>query len=370
MQSGFLTFEDWGRLDPSLLRGHGAVDWLALREEGQWWRLVTGALLHGAWWHLAFNLWALLVLGSMVERRLGLSTWLTVVSSSTVMGGLAAMAWGDANMVVGVSGVVFGLGGVLLAAPRDSRGARTARTTMDAADALGSRKRLGPPLSAALGAQTGIESDGDAREGLGGGDAETELSLRELAFWLGLTLAAGAFWAELSQAGHIGGLLGGGLVGLGLRSRPAQFLAPLIWIGVVLGSLEAILADPDSSGGQERLAYALLDAERYEAAWSAFDAALEQDVEDTDRRGRLLNAGAYARALGSTEAVVLKRGLEMVDESLGLDAASPDRLDTRGWLLCRMRDQVEGQAALADALAASDGDPSVELLEHIESCSQ
>ena len=38
---------------------------------GEWWRLLTGAFLHGGWLHIAFNMYVLFALGPTLERILG-----------------------------------------------------------------------------------------------------------------------------------------------------------------------------------------------------------------------------------------------------------------------------------------------------------
>src|SRR5581483_3365765 len=40
-------------------------------EHGDWWRLITAAFLHASIWHIAFNMYALWWLGSVVEGAIG-----------------------------------------------------------------------------------------------------------------------------------------------------------------------------------------------------------------------------------------------------------------------------------------------------------
>lgn len=80
------------------------------------WRLLTTAFLHGSVMHLAFNMWALWVLGAVLEPLLG--RWrfialyvLSALGGSTAIYWLAAPSslsqwWGG---TVGASGAVFGL---------------------------------------------------------------------------------------------------------------------------------------------------------------------------------------------------------------------------------------------------------------------
>jgi len=62
-------------------------------ENGEWWRLVTGHLVHGDIGHLAANVLALVLLGGVLEslQRLGIKTLLLLVSFAIVV--IDAMLW-------------------------------------------------------------------------------------------------------------------------------------------------------------------------------------------------------------------------------------------------------------------------------------
>jgi membrane associated rhomboid family serine protease len=80
----------------------------ALAADGDWWRVVTGNLLHASVWHLIVNLLGLLAVGSLVERSLGTVRTVCVMAAS----GLASMAASAAlssEPVVGVSGILSGV---------------------------------------------------------------------------------------------------------------------------------------------------------------------------------------------------------------------------------------------------------------------
>ena len=49
-----------------------------LTATGQWYRLITVALVHGGIFHLAFNLYALFALGNPVESAFGKSRFLVI----------------------------------------------------------------------------------------------------------------------------------------------------------------------------------------------------------------------------------------------------------------------------------------------------
>ena len=83
-----------------------------LESSGEWYRLVTVALVHGGIFHLAFNLYALMALGNPVESALGKSRFLFVFFVSLISGSaLSTYLATPFQYSVGVSGAVFGLFG-------------------------------------------------------------------------------------------------------------------------------------------------------------------------------------------------------------------------------------------------------------------
>lgn len=84
----------------------------ALTLAGEWWRAVTGNLLHGFLAHLALNLMALFGIGGLIERALGTARTVCVMAVSAALA-MVASAMASSAPVVGVSGVVFGLLGAL-----------------------------------------------------------------------------------------------------------------------------------------------------------------------------------------------------------------------------------------------------------------
>jgi membrane associated rhomboid family serine protease len=79
---------------------------------GEWWRLITYGYLHGGVWHIAFNLYALSVIGPMLEEEVGRARMFTVYTLSVVVAGLAQLMHSPAYSpipVVGASGGLFGL---------------------------------------------------------------------------------------------------------------------------------------------------------------------------------------------------------------------------------------------------------------------
>ena len=84
----------------------------SLTSTGEWYRLLTVALVHGGIFHLAFNLYALMALGNPVESAFGKSRFLIIFFVSLISGSLLSSCLATPYQYsVGVSGAVFGLFG-------------------------------------------------------------------------------------------------------------------------------------------------------------------------------------------------------------------------------------------------------------------
>jgi membrane associated rhomboid family serine protease len=87
------------------LRGNAVAD-------GEWYRIVTGGFLHAGPVHLLFNMFALYVLGSLLEPAIGTPRFVALYFASLLAGALGALALSDAgDNTVGASGAIFGLFG-------------------------------------------------------------------------------------------------------------------------------------------------------------------------------------------------------------------------------------------------------------------
>ena len=97
------------------LHQHG---WLLATEvsNGEPWRLLTSAFLHGGWMHLAFNTYAMLSLGPGLERSLG-SLRMALLYIVSALGGSIAVCLVNApwQPVLGGSGALFGMMGAIIA---------------------------------------------------------------------------------------------------------------------------------------------------------------------------------------------------------------------------------------------------------------
>lgn len=78
------------------------------------WRLLTGALVHASFWHVALNMLALYMIGRSLEPLLGRARFLTLYVLSALGGSVAVTLLAFTTPVVGASGAIFGLFGALL----------------------------------------------------------------------------------------------------------------------------------------------------------------------------------------------------------------------------------------------------------------
>jgi membrane associated rhomboid family serine protease len=83
--------------------------------QGDYWRLLTAAFLHGGLLHIALNMYALYLFGPFVEQVLGrwrfIATYLTLAIGSSV---LVYLLEDPFTPTIGASGAVFGLFGLAL----------------------------------------------------------------------------------------------------------------------------------------------------------------------------------------------------------------------------------------------------------------
>lgn len=86
---------------------------------GQWWRLFSAAFLHYGIFHIGFNMWALYVVGRLLEPMLGRLRFIVLYVLSGVGGSLLSVLLGPLNeQAAGASGAIFGLFGALFIVAR------------------------------------------------------------------------------------------------------------------------------------------------------------------------------------------------------------------------------------------------------------
>jgi len=81
---------------------------------GDFYRLIASAFLHGSVAHLLVNMYSLWAIGSQVETYLGKWKFLTIYLLSAFMGSLFSIVFLENSLSVGASGAIFGLMGSLL----------------------------------------------------------------------------------------------------------------------------------------------------------------------------------------------------------------------------------------------------------------
>jgi len=140
------------------------------------WRLLSAAFLHGGIIHLGFNMWALWDTGRLAERFYGNRQLLLIYLVSALSGSMASLFFAASKAVsVGASGAIFGVVGCLLAAIYTKP------------------HRLPPALVASM--------------------------RSSMLVFLGYSLFMGSVVGVIDNAAHIGGLIGGFLLGLILAEK-------------------------------------------------------------------------------------------------------------------------------------------------------
>ena len=309
----------WRMQCPAALRSLGAAELAGLWMDGGWWRVVSTGFVHGSGLHLALNMWSLLVVGPWASRAWGHARALGCFAVSSVGGVLASVGWAEAPVVVGASAGILGLAGGLWV----SRG-------------------WGAP-----------EIRGRVEQ----------VSTRGLGITLALMVGIGFIVPMIAQAGHLGGLAFGCLVG-GVLSRAVPHRLRFVgWGLLVLGLLGVGLAARAPRWRSNFFAfqgYRLLDEGRDREAVPF----LRQALSVSEDSAELENGVAYALAEAGVE---LDEAERLVERALEKDAANPDFLDTKGWVLCRKGDADGGLDWIRKASEASGGSvPEIE--EHLEAC--
>jgi membrane associated rhomboid family serine protease len=174
--------------------------------EGEYWRLLSPVLVHGSIIHLAFNMYALWIIGPIVEALYGWQRFLLVYLACAGAGSAASYVLSPAPLSVGASGAVFGLFGMLLLADRVHKPALT---------------RNARSLTMQIGVLIGIN------------------------LLIGFTLPS------IDNAAHIGGLVAGAWLGLVMVPKGALTLASF-WRRPGPGGAQA--QGPSVLGGREHVA--------------------------------------------------------------------------------------------------------------------
>jgi membrane associated rhomboid family serine protease len=93
--------------------------------DGEWYRLLTGGFLHAGLLHLGFNMFALFILGRLLEPGIGTPRFVALYFASLLAGSFGALALTDPlQITVGASGAIFGIFGATFVIAR-GRGLNT-----------------------------------------------------------------------------------------------------------------------------------------------------------------------------------------------------------------------------------------------------
>ncbi len=103
-----------GSQDFRVLLAFGAMQ-NELIAQGDYHRLLTSMFLHIGLIHLAFNSYALFIVGQDVERLYGSARFLLIYFLSGLGGSLASFVFGAGGISAGASGAIFGLFGASIA---------------------------------------------------------------------------------------------------------------------------------------------------------------------------------------------------------------------------------------------------------------
>ena len=160
--------------------GYGGV------ADGQWWRMLTSVFLHTYWLHIAMNMWSLWIVGPPVEQLLGRRRFLGLYQVSGLAGSALQLLVAPGTPALGASGAIFGLLGALVVLQR-KRG-----------------YQLGPIVAIIV-----------------------------------VNLVATFTIADISWEAHVGGLVAGVLIGLGLAHAPQRNRALVQW-GTMAGVLAVV----------------------------------------------------------------------------------------------------------------------------------
>ncbi len=82
---------------------------------GEWWRLGTSMFVHFGVIHLLLNMWVLYAYGALAERLYGSAHFLALYVLAGLAGSLASVWWNPEVNSAGASGAIFGIFGGLLA---------------------------------------------------------------------------------------------------------------------------------------------------------------------------------------------------------------------------------------------------------------
>ncbi|HEX2071098.1 MAG TPA: rhomboid family intramembrane serine protease [Thermoleophilaceae bacterium] len=177
-----------GGIGSSSLLADGAVSRFDV-DQGDYWRLLTSGFLHTGLIHLLFNMFALYILGGMLEPAIGRLRFAIVYFVSLFAGSFGALLLTPDGATAGASGAIFGLMGAVVIVMRD-RGIN--------------------PMESGIG------------------------------LWIGLNLLITFTIPGISIGGHLGGLAGGALAALIFVELSRRVRAPESLTSLLAGAIGVI----------------------------------------------------------------------------------------------------------------------------------
>lgn len=101
-----------GNVSMGSLTSIGALIPARVAEDHEYWRLLTSMFLHAGIFHLLFNMWALWVVGSFLERIMGTLRFVLLYFIAGLFGSVVVLVASPGNVAtVGASGAIFGVFG-------------------------------------------------------------------------------------------------------------------------------------------------------------------------------------------------------------------------------------------------------------------
>lgn len=104
--------------DSEIVVAKGALSWVSIKEQGEYYRLLTAMFLHADFGHLINNMLILFFVGDNLERAAGKGKFLLIYFGSGIIAGITSFSY---NMVtdtyalsIGASGALFGVVGAMV----------------------------------------------------------------------------------------------------------------------------------------------------------------------------------------------------------------------------------------------------------------
>lgn len=91
----------------------GTMSYAKVFGEGEWWRLIIHMYLHAGIWHVLFNVLALLYAGKVVEKKIGIWSYLILYHVIAVVNAILMSLIFRDSVSVGASASIFGMIGIV-----------------------------------------------------------------------------------------------------------------------------------------------------------------------------------------------------------------------------------------------------------------